>query len=354
MSIRVRKYPNRKSYQASLRLNGRRLARSFERKTDADRWLRSNLEKRGTGELSRTPQITLAEFSHEWYQCYKLNVKPNTFKNADKLLRLWILPAFGFKRLDQVTPQDLKRLMAVMLERGRAPRTANYALAILRKPMNDAIHDWGFSLRNPAARLKPLHEGTKRVNFWNASEAAQFLEVVERESPSELALFRFLLNTGSRIGEACALFWEDVDLEKGSVCIRRNMDWHALETRETTKSGKLRFVGLNEGLKRELKNLFAKQGQPSDSSLVFPNQVGKPRCLQNLFKRSFCRCIQIAKIKQIKIHDLRHTFAAHYVMNGGSIYDLKQILGHSEIKMTERYAHLTPDYLMKQTTLVNF
>jgi integrase len=315
MSIRVRQYANKKSYQASLRLRGRRLTKNFDRKSDAEKWLRSKLERREVGELSRVPQIILSDFSKEWFPNYRLHVKPCTERNAERILRNWILPMLGQRRLDQISPQDVKRLLSAVLEKGRCPRTANYVMATLRKLLNDAINEWGYSFRNPVCGIRPLQEGTHKVNFWTRDETFKFLKVVENLSPSELILYKFLLNTGARIGEACALHWEDVDLNKGLVCIRRNMDWKTLRTVESTKSGKLRYVGLNDNLRREIEAHYTMQVDQGRAKLVFGNAAGNPRSLSNIYRRSFLKCIEIAGVSRIR------TKSCKVQASSGSFFD---------------------------------
>ncbi len=353
MTIRIRTYKDRKVYQASLRVNGRRLAQQFSKKGDAEKWLRIQNEKRDVGELGHAATQTLDEFLQEWFPVYKQYVKPKTSYEANKLLKNWIRPNLGNKRLGQITPQDIKKISTLVLERGRSPRTANYVIAVIRKVFNDAIHEWNIGLKNPAAKLKPVREPEKKISFWTKDEVASFLKTAEEKMDRDCLLYRFLLNTGCRIGEACALHWEDIDLRNGSVCIRRNMNWESMSIQNSTKSGRIRYVGINDSLISELKKRLAAR-QSSSSKLVFPNLAGNAQALQNLTKRSFKVCIRMSGVKEISVHDLRHTFAAHFVMNGGSIYDLKAILGHSNIKMTERYAHLAPEYIRNRTAIVQF
>jgi site-specific recombinase XerC len=74
----------------------------------------------------------------------------------------------------------------------------------------------------------------------------------------------------------------------------------------------------------------------------------------NFYKRNFQKDIEASGVERIRFHDLRHTFASHYMMSGGNLYDLQKILGHADIKTTERYAHLSLDYLAGRKNLVSF
>jgi integrase len=355
MAIRVLKYSNKTSYQASVRIEGRRLTRSFDRKTDAERWMRSQLEKRDLGELQVRNLPTVSEFSADWLQIRAAQVTPSTFALQQHVLKSMVLPKVGHIRIDSLSPSTIQLLMKGVVETGRSARTANIMLSVVRKLYTDAVDHFGFKVQNPATKVKKLKESPNKLEFWSKEEIDVFLKTVERHQPHNLAIFRFLLNTGARIGEAYALQWGDVDLARGYVCIRRTVDRIHHVAKETTKGNKMRYVGLNEVALQTLSHMKESQLTPPKSlSLVFPNQAGGIHFHSSFQRRCFDKCLKIAGVRKVRIHDLRHTFAAHFVMNGGSIYDLKQILGHSDIKMTERYAHLAPDYLKSRTALVSF
>lgn len=352
MAIRIKTFSNKKSYQASVRINGRRLCKNFDKKSDADKWIRSQLDSRSDGTLDRIPKITLFEFCTEWITVYQSRVRPATLSLTKHLLNAFILPTLGDCKMTHIKTADVTSLMAQLLQTGRSARYSNMVLQLIRKIFNDAISDWEYVVPNPAAKVKPFKEEPKKLEFWDADEIAKFLQSVKEKEPRHLPLFVFLMNTGCRIGEALSLHWSDVDLEQRIVCLRRTVDRISHKVQDTTKGGKLRYVGLNEACVEALLPLRPAKKNPD--TLVFPNKVGGLIFHSDFQRRVFDPVIKNAAIRKIRVHDLRHTFAAHFVMNGGSIYDLKQILGHREIEMTERYAHLAPDYLKGRTSILNF
>ena len=355
MAIRVLRYKNKNSYQASVRVDGQRLTRSFDRRADAERWLRSQLDKRDLGELQVRNLPTIQEFSLEWLKVRASQVTPSTLKLQHHVLKWYVWPKVGHLKLDSLSPSTIQRLMHDLVTTGRSARTANIMLAVVQKLYNDAAESAGYKIANPASKVSRLKEKPRKLEFWTQDEIKIFLETVEREQPWNAPLFKFLLNTGSRIGETFALQWGDVDLQKGFVCIRRTVDRINHVVQETTKGNKMRYVGLNPVLLKTLSDRAAAIPHgPKPSDLVFPNKAGNLEHHSDFQRRCFDKCIRLAGVRKVRVHDLRHSFAAHFVMNGGSIYDLKQILGHSDIKMTERYAHLAPDYLRARTALVSF
>lgn len=354
MSIRIRQYANRKTYQASVRVNGRRLCKHFDRKVDAEKWERSQLESRDLGSLGVMIHRTLEDFSSEWLTVQSTRIRPATLTLTKYLLRAFILPPLGRIRMSKISQRDVNALVSDLITSGKSARYGNMVIALVRKSFNDAIKDWGFAIQNPSAKIKKLKERPRKLEFWTQEEVKDFFNTVRNDYSSYLPIFVFLLNVGCRIGEAFALHWSDVDLEKRMICIRRTIDRISHSVQESTKGNKIRYVGLNDAIYEALHELHTNRESKSREALVFPNKTGGIIHHSDFQRRVFDPAIKKAKVRKIRVHDLRHTFAAHFVMNRGSIYDLKQILGHSDIQMTERYAHLAPNYLQGRTAILNF
>ena len=111
------------------------------------------------------------------------------------------------------------------------------------------------------------------------------------------------------------------------------------------------FVPINNVLYAHLKKL---KEQILDKIFVTVSPLMKPWVPSHVSNRVLAPALEKAGIRPITFHTLRHTFASHFMMNGGSIYDLQKILGHSKVEMTMRYAHLCPDYLVKASNVVSF
>jgi integrase len=144
------------------------------------------------------------------------------------------------------------------------------------------------------------------------------------------------LTTGMRVSEIFGLQWSDVMYVEGLLAVRAKL-----------KGGKMRYVPMTPTLAGELR-----LSQASDDGPVFPlraKAVGSRRRLEGSFEDLLIR----AKIRDCRFHDLRHTFASYYMMNGGDLYELAKILGHSNIKMTERYAKLGRKHLAKTGSTAN-
>ncbi len=354
MAIRVRFYANKKSYQAVVRINGHRLSKHFERKVDAERWERKQLGSRDSGKNGSVPSLSLEQFAEEWLGVYSTKVRPSTLALTKHILKNFVLQTLGNCRLDRISSREVNLLVSEIIQSGKSVRYANMIIQLIRKMFNDAANDWGYLIQNPASKIKFLKESPQKLNFWTAAEAEAFLKIVKANHPAYHSFFVLLLNTGCRAGEAFALQWSDLDLSKRIVCFRRTVDRINHKVQESTKGNKIRYVGLNEACIEAFRDRKKFLLPISGETLVFPNKVGN-LLHHSVFQRFvFDPAIKKSEVRKIRVHDLRHTFAAHFVMNGGSIYDLKQILGHSDIQMTERYAHLAPDYLRGRTSILNF
>ncbi|MEZ4819964.1 MAG: site-specific integrase [Bdellovibrionota bacterium] len=179
---------------------------------------------------------------------------------------------------------------------------------------------------------KPKLVQTPYKYLQTKSEIRLFLETAKNFQDGTFELYATAIFTGMRAGEIAGLRWNDIDLNKRLIRVQRSFNG-------PTKSGKERVVPILDALLPLLKHWRLK----NPLQVVFPNSVGNLRQPSDrIFQEVFQKCLKKAGLNRIKFHDLRHTFASHWMMNNGSLYRLKDILGHSTIKMTEHYAHLAP------------
>lgn len=239
------------------------------------------------------------------------------------------------RQLSQITPLVIEDYIKTRLnqtsyrKKGPVnPASVNRELACLRHMFTKAI-EWGLIDHNPAKKVKSLKEKNKRLRFLTAEEIEKLLDSCygHLNSIVKMAIF-----SGMRKSEILNLKWKDVDFQNNLIVL---MD---------TKSGKTREIPLNKTLREVLLNV----PRHLKSDYVFCNQEGRP--YRNV-RRSFDSALKKAGIEDFTFHDLRHTFASHMVMSGVDINTLREILGHSSITMTQRYAHLAPSF--KQRAMQN-
>lgn len=233
------------------------------------------------------------------------------------------LNVLGGRHLDEINPGTMRDLRNRLHQSGMAPQTVKHVLALVRRIVNSAIHEKAWAGPNPVGKGTIPKVSNTRLRFLSQGEAQALIEACNaRLKPIVITA----LSTGMRRGEILSLTWRQIDLEHGFIFV------------EKTKSGKRREIPISAILKETLTAL------PRDPSVpwVFYNPSTK-KPLQDV-KRSFASALETAKIKDFHFHDLRHTFASHLVMGGTPLATVSQLLGHSDISMTMRYAHLSPSH----------
>jgi integrase len=228
--------------------------------------------------------------------------------------------AFGPLQLREITPMEVDAYVARRATM-RKPATVNREGQLLHHMFVKAI-EWGKAIENPVRYQKPLRVNNRRLRYLSHEEIGQLLDIADHVlSPILITV----LHTGLRRGELFTLTWQDVDLKLGKIRVV-----HA-------KNGERREIPMTDTLRTTLQQL----PRHLASDHVFPGKTG--RGLVDIRKR-FYRALREAKIEGFVFHDLRHTFASHLVMAGIDLMTVKEFLGHKDIKMTLRYAHLAPDY----------
>ena len=139
--------------------------------------------------------------------------------------------------------------------------------------------------------------------------------------------------------------WTAINTQSGLICIQESYCKIAQKHKDHTKSGKHRYVPVSHTLTGFLERL--RKHYPGSEFLI-------PFFHPDRYNPEFKRLSRSLGLKEIRFHDLRHTFASNFLMGGGNIYDLQKILGHSTIQVTERYGHLIPDRLKGKTEVLSY
>jgi integrase len=225
-------------------------------------------------------------------------------------------------------------------------RGVNLILGVLKSILNNAV-ERELIIKNPLTRVKPLKQHPRFETYWSKLEISQFLKA--NLNDPNYALYVVALNSGMRRGELAGLCWDRIDFDRNQIEISRTRDRYGL--RDTTKTGLRRYVPMNVETRRVLDQLRRKQNH---LQFVFCEDSNIPFCVHHLY-RDFRNAQKKSGLgRKIRFHDIRHTFASQFMMNGGSLYDLQKILGHTKIEMTMRYAHLSDDHLASAINIVSF
>ena len=256
-----------------------------------------------------------------WKEAHFDRYKPSTRRSVGIVLSRSVLPALGSKPLDRIAPAQVRRLFDVYSR--TAPGGANRALDTLRQIMNYAIA-CGHIETNPTRGLA-RNRRTPLTRFLSRKEVDRLHRILDEhvtragECRKQADIIRLLLLTGCRKGEIIRLHWSEV---RGDVLMLAD-----------SKTGP-RKVPLNSQARRILDR------QPrGDGGFVFPSPHDPSRPLCNGL-RLWYRVRKESGIEDVRLHDLRHTHASHAVMNGVPVPLVSRLLGHSNVRMTLRYAHL--------------
>ena len=255
----------------------------------------------------------------EWKKAHFDRCKPSTKRAVRTRIEARLLPAFGNKALDRIAPAAVRKWFDAWSR--TAPGGANKGLELLRQILNFAIAR-GYIEKNPAHGIRP-NRRPKLTRFLSREEIARLHRVLDAETGKgnreQADIVRLLLLTGCRRGEIVALRWSEVQAD-GLILA-------------DTKTGPRR-VPLNAQARRILDRL-PRGGNP----FVFPSPRDPSRPRGDTLSLWY-RVRRKAGIEDCRLHDLRHTFASQAVMSGIPVPVVSRMLGHSNVGMTLRYAHL--------------
>lgn len=342
-SIRTRTSKNGvKHYDAEVAKKGYlRMSRTFTRLTEARAWIQdveSDMRNKRQHQKVEECRYTLKEAIDRYIeQELKRTHHPYAEHQISQLE--WFKDRIGHMYLSQVTPARLSECKAYFLtenigklkERIRSSSTWNRYQAALSCVFQKCSGEWQLMADNPARKIKREKEPRGRMRILTDEERKRFLDECQKVRSRNLYPMAVLaLSTGMRRGEIRYLTWNDVDLKNGVIILNE------------TKNGERRRVALR-GLALELLREHAKVRR-LDSDYIFPgprtNKTGKPYQPIEAFRAAVKR----AEIEDFRFHDLRHCCASYLAMNGASLIEIAEVLGHKTLAMVKRYSHLAESH----------
>lgn len=278
----------------------------------------------------------------ELCEYYLKNHTPEKRRQRDdqSIIRVHLLPFFGGVALNKVVSHvPAYKAAKAHLSKKTLHNQLTLLISILR-----VAHDIGWLHKLPKIKKPRIRLFDKDFSYLRTDEEiSRFLVAARDEGELVYTLYATAIYTGMREGELAGLHRGDLDLGRRLICVQRSYDG-------PTKGGEARYVPILDPLFPILKEWLLKCG----GTIVFPNEAGRmhgesARIFQEVLYRvidraGFPRVIRNGKERRyIVFHSLRHTFASHWMMNGGDLFKLQKILGHKDPQMTMRYAHLAPD-----------
>ena len=293
---------------------------------------REEAEKKAEAEKGKQANLTFGEFFRSTYFLKAQEDKsPATWQTERSYYKHWIEPVIGNRPMAQIGVIDLEKIKSRMTKAGLAPSTIADSLGLVRLVFNYARRCKRFTGENPVSLIKLPKRDNRRVRFLSREEADRLLGALSERSLQLHNISLLSLYCGLRAGEVFNLTWGDVDFQRRQLFIK------------DPKSGKNRYAYLTAETYSVLEELWTEQ---SSEEYVFLSSKGKKICwVSNLYalvveELGFNTGITDRR-KRVVFHTLRHTFASWLAESGVDLYTIAQLLGHSTIKMTERYAHLS-------------
>lgn len=303
---------------------------------------------------------TFKAYAERWLELY---VKPlrrqSTYERYQQILQRRVFPKIGQMSLDTINRGDIRTLLMSLLAEGLSWASVCLVRDVISGPMSYAV-DEELIPANPVSgilkRAVMKRDQDNEIDPLTPEEVGVFLDTCRSHYPEYYPFFLCAFRTGMRLGELLALRWGDVDWRGKFILVRRSFR-RGLTT--GTKTGKQRRVDISEQLYEALQDLYLQRkkealasGSGEVTEVIF-HRHGEPMP-QNSIRHVFKRVLRKAGLRDIRFHDIRHTYASLLLTAGVSPVYVKEQLGHSSIQMTvDIYGHLIPSSNRDQVNLLD-
>ena len=326
------------SYRVKIRLKGYPIqSATFKRLTDAKKWTQDTESAIREGRHFKTAEAkkhTVKDLVTRYYSEILPNYNEKEQKERKSKLEWWATN-IGHYLLADITPVAISEHKNKMTQ---SPATVDKYLKNLSHAFTVAVNEWGWLDDNPVKKVKSPKLLRGRIRFLDDEERIRLLKAC-KESPNYLLYpcVVLALSTGMRQAEQMELLWSDVNLKDGFLILHE------------TKNGERRRVTLT-GLSLELVKEHSKIRR-LDTQLLFPSERNPLKPID--LRKAFLNAMAAAQINDFKWHDLRHCTASYLAMNGASLAEIAEVLGHKTLSMVKRYAHLSEGHVSNVVASMN-
>jgi len=344
-SIKKRTSNGQTTYQVQVRLKGYpQQTATFKRLTDAKKWASDTESDIRHGRHFKTIEAkkhTFAEMIDRYIE-KKLPETPKSIKQRTPQLLRW-KKELGAYLLSEITASRIVEIKEKMLSEKvpngnkRSPSTVVRYMAALSHVFNTAVNEWEWMDANPMRKVKRPKEPRGRVRFLSDDERARLLNSAKQyKNPHIYAIIVLALSTGMRQGEILSLKHNDLNLKEGYLIIHESKND---ERRRIPVAGHALEVLKKHNAIRRIDTNF----------IFYGNKPNSPYFIRNIWSELMAR----AEIEDFKFHDLRHSAASYLAMNGASLAEIAEILGHKTLQMVKRYAHLSDSHTSSVVASMN-
>jgi integrase len=332
--------------------NGKRARRWVYGKTRAAaaKQLRATIQAHEQGSLVAPGRVTVEQFLTRWLEdCAKPKLRPSTVASYAQIIRLHVVPGLGPVPLQRLNPPLVQSWLNERQKAGLSPRTCQYARAILRSALGQALR-WGIVSRNVVTLVESPRVTKHEIRPLQPDQARALLDAVRLHRLG--ALFTVALALGLRQGEALGLKWDAVDFQAGTLQVRAALQrvgkkWILVEpkserSRRVVALPRMAIVALRAHRVRQKKERLLAGPRWNETGFVFATRTGTPLAPRNL-NRAFKGLLKRANLPDVRFHDLRHTAATFLLAQGVDARTIMETLGHSQISLTmNTYSHVLP------------
>jgi integrase len=317
-------------------------------KHEAEKLLIDRVNQIHRGEWVDIKPITFAGFVELWYAQYAEGaVRRSTLASYRSYTKNHLIPFFGPMELAKITLEDCQRFVTQKRADGLSPKAIIHCVVMLKEQFKHATR-WGYLRQNPAQYVEKPRVPHREMDFLTPDEVRTFLDTAKEVMPQRYPLFLVAVMTGMRRGEVLAMKWCYLDWRRRQYFIKETCYKGRFEEPKSERSR--RAVNLAPTVMDVLSQVSDDQEirrqQPGyhDHDLIFCHNDGTPLDPDTVGKREFPRVLKAAGLRQIRFHDLRHTFTSLLIAQGESPKYIQSQLGHSSITTTlDRYGHLMPE-----------
>lgn len=322
-------------------------------KNNALNALREKIEKNFSPEIPEsTTETIFKDYAEGWIE-KKVNLKDATRVSYDGILKNHLIPYFGQANLSEIKRDDIQNFVKKLIEKKLSPKSINNILLVLHQIFIDAEIDEKI-IESPYKKIERPRINKQEVDCLQTHEIKVFLKACldPKENPQNHPFFYTAIFTGMRRGELLGLRWGDIDWVNKRICVRRSLYKGKLQEPKSDFSKRDIDMGprllkvLTAYRKKQIENFLKRGRQLSGEDFVFCQTDGRPLDPDNLYHRDFQRILARAKLRSIRIHDLRHTFASILVATGHNLKYVQNQMGHAKIEITlNLYGHLLQETL---------
>jgi integrase len=307
-------------------------------------------------ELLNIPKeaMTFGDWARRWKETtLRISTRASGYERREGQVRLHLIPALGHIPLAALRKSHGEQFKLHLASKGLKPRSQNHLITLTKQILSDAV-DEELLDRNPWQRLRGVPVPADEWDWYRPDELARFLDAVREDYPQWLLEILLGCRAGLRAGEVAGLFVEDCDLRIGAFRVRRDVvkrfvqppksrtgsrTIHAPRDLLTELVRRSRYALLRPAITVKGVDGRMHHGHP----LVFTRSGELHKYLPTTMERAITGAAKKAGLRRLTHRDLRHTYASHLRLCGRPIEEIRDLLGHSTLQMTLRYAHITAD-----------